>query len=154
MQGGRSEGDAYEERFARRLRERRVEKGWTQDTLAQRATEAGAPMIQTTVAKTENNTRAVRIGEAVILASVLEVNLYSLVQARWSDEETSTIEGVIDRLHEELRELDTALAERSGVLEELEARRKEHRTLRERRRRLETRLQAAADELKRRETGE
>jgi transcriptional regulator with XRE-family HTH domain len=58
---------------ARRVREARNRRGWTQAELADRLTELGHPTNQPTVARLESGKRAVPIEELFALAAALEV---------------------------------------------------------------------------------
>jgi transcriptional regulator with XRE-family HTH domain len=68
--------------FAQQLRAVRNEKGWSQQELAARMAKAGVPWIQSMVAKVEQGSRTVSIGEAIVLADVLDVRLEDLVTLR------------------------------------------------------------------------
>jgi transcriptional regulator with XRE-family HTH domain len=59
----------YHERIlGKKVRQLRIERGWTQEQLAEKLNEAGWPMHQTTVAKIEAGTRPIRVAEADALA--------------------------------------------------------------------------------------
>jgi transcriptional regulator with XRE-family HTH domain len=57
--------------FARRLRETRRARGWTQAELAQRVTEVGRPLSRAAVMQIESGRRGVQLDEAIALAAVL-----------------------------------------------------------------------------------
>ncbi|MBK4256662.1 helix-turn-helix domain-containing protein, partial [Enterobacter hormaechei] len=62
------------------LRDAREARGWNQSELARRMIERGwAKYSQVSVKRTENAERAVRLDEALDLASVLSVSLVSLI---------------------------------------------------------------------------
>lgn len=66
--------------FAAHLRDAREARGWNQSELARRMIERGwAKYSQVSVKRTENAERAVRLDEALDLASVLGVSLVSLI---------------------------------------------------------------------------
>ena len=68
----------WEALFGSRIREMRAARGWTQDELARRMTEAGHPMHQTTVAKLENGNRPTSVSEVGALATLFGVAIGSL----------------------------------------------------------------------------
>lgn len=59
--------------FARRLREARNARGWTQDDLSRELSELDAPMDRTTIAKLEKGQRQARIEELIAIAAALDV---------------------------------------------------------------------------------
>jgi transcriptional regulator with XRE-family HTH domain len=71
-----------EDEFRQTLRIVRQHYGLSQAALAQRATELGAPMVQTTVAKIESGQRSVTLNEADVLARVLGLALEYFVAKR------------------------------------------------------------------------
>lgn len=56
----------------------RLTAGWTQEELAQRMTDAGFPLHQTTVTKLENGTRPTNVGEVGALAELFGVSVATL----------------------------------------------------------------------------
>jgi transcriptional regulator with XRE-family HTH domain len=60
--------------FARRLREARDARGWTQQELSAELGRLGAPMDRTTVAKIEKGQRQARVEELVAFAAALDVS--------------------------------------------------------------------------------
>jgi transcriptional regulator with XRE-family HTH domain len=60
--------EQHEKILGRKVRQLRLERGWTQEQLAERLNEVGWPMHQTTVAKLEAGARPIRIAEADALA--------------------------------------------------------------------------------------
>jgi transcriptional regulator with XRE-family HTH domain len=60
--------EQHERILGRKVRQLRLERGWTQEQLAERLSEVGWPMHQTTVAKLEGGARPIRIAEADALA--------------------------------------------------------------------------------------
>lgn len=66
-------------RFAGRVKDFRLAKGWTQAQLAERMSAEGFSMHQTTVAKLEVKARPTTIEEAAALAIVLGVELTMLI---------------------------------------------------------------------------
>lgn len=79
--------------FARRLREARNARRWTQQDLVGRLAELDAAMDRTVLARIEKGQRDVRLEEAVALAAALDVALVNLILP---------IEG--DRLHQPVDE--------------------------------------------------
>ena len=61
--------------FARRLRARREQLGWSQAELAKALSGSGLTLHGSAIAKIEAGDRAVRIDEAVAIASALDVDL-------------------------------------------------------------------------------
>ena len=72
----------YDAIFARRLRLLREAARLTQRQLADRMTQAGCRMLQTTVSKVEAGERPVSVGEAATFAAVLGTGVSALVDAR------------------------------------------------------------------------
>lgn len=67
--GARPVGDV----LARRLREARGARNWTQQELAAELERLGAPMDRTTIAKIEKGQRQARVEELIALAAALDV---------------------------------------------------------------------------------
>jgi transcriptional regulator with XRE-family HTH domain len=65
--------------FARRLREARSARGWTQQYLADRLIEMGVKMDRTAIARVERGQREVRLEELVAIAAALDVALVYLL---------------------------------------------------------------------------
>lgn len=61
----------WQSTYARELERRRERAGMSQSELARRATEAGLPLHQTTVARIENGSRSISLNEALVLARIL-----------------------------------------------------------------------------------
>lgn len=67
--------------FGGNVRARREAQGWSQSELARRMNDAGwAKYSQMTVARTEDNSRAVRLDEAMTLAYVLGADMPSMLE--------------------------------------------------------------------------
>ena len=66
--------------FRQSVKRLREEKGWTQNHLAEKLREAGLEDFhQITVARLENGRRAVRLGEAGVIANVLESYVWTML---------------------------------------------------------------------------
>ncbi|HME03342.1 MAG TPA: helix-turn-helix domain-containing protein [Solirubrobacteraceae bacterium] len=65
--------------FARRLREARNARRWTQQDLADAVDKLGAPMDRTVLARLEKGQREVRLDELVALAAALDVAIVHLI---------------------------------------------------------------------------
>jgi transcriptional regulator with XRE-family HTH domain len=65
--------------FARRLREARDERVWTQQDLSDALDALGAPMDRTTIAKLEKQQREVRLDELIAIAAALDVAVLHLI---------------------------------------------------------------------------
>lgn len=65
----------WEHRFGRRVKDLRLERGWTQDELAKRLNGAGYSMHQTTVAKMESGARPTSVGEMAALAAIFGMSI-------------------------------------------------------------------------------
>ncbi|MBU3064093.1 helix-turn-helix domain-containing protein [Nocardia sp. NEAU-G5] len=63
----------YERAFGDRTRQWRKARNWSQEDLANRLTDHGFEMHQTTVAKIERGTRPLRVAEAVAIAQIFGV---------------------------------------------------------------------------------
>jgi transcriptional regulator with XRE-family HTH domain len=137
-----------------RLRALREAAGLSQGQLAQRMTDAGFSMHQTTIGKIELNERDVSVNEAVALASVLGVALADLLADPELDAEAADLQAELQRVTTQRMELER---ERAGLraqvadAEALAATAKvrlalgapELREMRERERELDRRLTAA-----------
>jgi transcriptional regulator with XRE-family HTH domain len=64
--------------IAQKVRQLRIERGWSQEDLAERMTRLGWPMHQTTVAKLEAAKRPIRAGEVYALALVFGLPIQAL----------------------------------------------------------------------------
>jgi transcriptional regulator with XRE-family HTH domain len=86
--GLREQVDSY---FGTQVKGLRDERNWSQEELAQRMTDCGVPMYPSTIAKIESTSkpRAVRLGEAVVIAELFDVPVSSLLGRR-PDEGTLT----------------------------------------------------------------
>lgn len=74
-----------DERFGKRVRALRENRGWSQAEMAKMLSDNGVqPMHPTTVAKIESADRSVRINEAVGIADLFEVSLDSLLDRNTS----------------------------------------------------------------------
>jgi transcriptional regulator with XRE-family HTH domain len=91
-------GNVWEELFGRRVKALRAAKGLTQDELAQRMTDHGHPMHQTTVAKLESAIRPTNVGEINAIAAILGVSTAVLFD--YSDDAQTLLElaGFTNRL--------------------------------------------------------
>jgi transcriptional regulator with XRE-family HTH domain len=85
--------------FARRLREARNARGWTQQELAAALGRLSAPMDRTTVAKIEKGQREVRLDEFVAFAAALDIAPVHLILPIEGD----VVVRYIDRKREALR---------------------------------------------------
>jgi transcriptional regulator with XRE-family HTH domain len=81
--------DELDEALAKRIRELRTEAGLTQQQLAERMTLAGSKMHQTTIAKIEAGERPVVVGEAVLLAALLNASLDDLIAVAGATDKSS-----------------------------------------------------------------
>lgn len=78
----RTTAPTVSETIARRMRELRERKGWTQTQLAERITELGFPVHQTWVAKCErldSGRRKITTEQAMLIAAALEVSPTALL---------------------------------------------------------------------------
>ena len=71
--------DAVERRFLAVARLARKRRGWSQGQVAEAMAAQGWPWHQQTVAKAEQRGRLVRLGEAVTLAAILDIDLSAFV---------------------------------------------------------------------------
>jgi transcriptional regulator with XRE-family HTH domain len=122
-----------EERFGHRLRALREERSWSQERVAQQMTALGHNWRQTTVFKTENAARPIRLNDVAGLAQVFGVPIAALLdpgatpdsasrqlaiaRATAELEEvrhrlTTQIDGQLRRLHFEDIDLDVEQAQR------------------------------------------
>jgi transcriptional regulator with XRE-family HTH domain len=69
-----STGRGVAETFARRVREVRERRGWTQQQLAERLRELGVPIDRTKVNRVETGARAVSVDDALAIAAALGVS--------------------------------------------------------------------------------
>ncbi|MFK0002558.1 helix-turn-helix domain-containing protein [Paenarthrobacter sp. NPDC090522] len=75
-----SEHPVKEKHFAENVRRLREERGWSQSELARRMVEAGwSAYNQMAISRTEKNERSVRLGEAIAIAELFDVNLSTMM---------------------------------------------------------------------------
>lgn len=80
--------------FARRLREIRTAKGWSQARVAEEMTRLGHRMMQTTVGKVETGDRSVSLEEALVFALALGVAPSAMLGTRDGRGEITIADGV------------------------------------------------------------
>jgi transcriptional regulator with XRE-family HTH domain len=109
----------FEEKLASVVQSERERRGWSPAELARRLTEAGAPMNQTSIWKIENGEprRRIMLDEAVAIARVLNLSLYTMLEGRTVD--AAVLEDV-DRAAQHLNESSDLLAEMKARLPEIE----------------------------------
>jgi len=120
--------DTPEGRLAARVRQYRVERGWSQAELANRMSDLDHGWHQTTVAKTERAERDPRYPELLALAEALAVPLDALLGLALEPaaEEMSEARLKIHRLEQEEQLLLHRLAFLDRDIADMEAQRKEH----------------------------
>ncbi|HEV2371857.1 MAG TPA: helix-turn-helix domain-containing protein [Streptosporangiaceae bacterium] len=125
---------AAETLFAERLRALREAANMTQGQLAERMTQLGFSMHQTTIAKVEKSQRPVRLNEAVAFAAVLNVQVTDLLTDTESTPESAALWTELNALiavrventrrlemvEEQFRELGAHRAQLSTQLESIE----------------------------------
>jgi transcriptional regulator with XRE-family HTH domain len=72
-------GGTPEEAAARQIRLLRTGRGWTQQEVADRMRLYGHAWLQTTVSKTEDGTRPLRLNEIVSLTAVFRIKITDLL---------------------------------------------------------------------------
>lgn len=115
--------------FARRLRENREAAGLSQTELARRLTDRlGTAVPSTAVTKMENDTRSVKIDEAVAIAEVLRVPLLRMLgddeddrdaEIRHAQYDVDNAEVLLRAAQEELGRREAELERANARLEEL-----------------------------------
>jgi len=120
--------DTPEGRLAARVRQYRVEHGWSQAELAERMSDLDHGWHQTTVAKTERAERDPRYPELLALAEALAVPLDDLLGLAFEPEaeETSEARYKIHRLEQEEQLLQHRVAYLDRDIADMEAQQKEH----------------------------
>lgn len=89
--------------FGENLRKMRTEEGLTQKVLAELMTERGVSLDQSTVARIERGARAVRLGEALVFAEVLDRSVDELVRGADDTSEVRRLRDDADRWMAEAR---------------------------------------------------
>ena len=120
--------DTPEGRLAARVRQYRVERGWSQAELASRMSDLDHGWHQTTVAKTERAERDPRYPELLALAEALAVPLDALLGLALEPaaEDVSEARSKIHRLEQEEQLLLHRVAFLDRDIADMEAQRKEH----------------------------
>ena len=110
------------ELFGETVRTLRRARGWSQEDLARKMTDAGHPMHQTTLAKLESGIRPTSVDELVALGALLNVNPRDLIRVpseqgaeREVDEAMLALQEVTAEMEEIDREME-ALARRREAL--------------------------------------
>lgn len=93
--------NSWERIFGDRIRELRTTRGWTQEELANRMTDAGYSMHQTTAAKMESGARPTSVGEAAALASIFGVTIAEVFQG--GEDDPSDVDVALQRLNQAAR---------------------------------------------------
>ena len=107
----------WEERFGERVKHLRKARDWNQGELAERMTEAGYPMHQTTVAKMESAARPTNVGEVAALASIFGVAISQLFEP---DDEVSAAYMQLVRARGKLRQLEDEMRQAQNEQHRLE----------------------------------
>lgn len=94
--------ETEEGRLAGRIRQLRVERGWSQADLAKRMSQLGPAWHQTTVAKTERAERELKYSEVRALAEALSIPLERLLDLEVGGDGTN----VVAELHGDLQKLE------------------------------------------------
>jgi len=120
--------DTPEGRLAARVRQYRVERGWSQAELASRMSDLDHGWHQTTVAKTERAERDPRYPELLALAEALAVPLDALLGLAFEPEAEDMSEArfKVHRLEQEEQLLLHRVAFLDRDIADMEAQRKEH----------------------------
>ena len=124
-----------QELFSAAMKRERRGRGWSQADLAQLLRARGLSAHPTTVAKIEAGERAIRLDEAAVIASVLEMTIDDLLaEPRYDQrqaldsfvtvcmEATSEVNGIAERVHqrtEQLRVYPKDMAERSARADDI-----------------------------------
>ena len=116
-----ADADELEQYFASNLRTFRELRHFSQTALADAMVKRGYPYRQQTIARIESGSRAVRLGEAMRLAEILDTHVYVL-----------TAPVGVQKAAKELRNLTAKVDEHAFLLEEDQTRLKEDVALLER----------------------
>lgn len=93
-----------EKTFALKLRARREAAGLTQQQLAGQVNAAGYRMYQSTIAKIETGSRAIRLNDAVALAAALDLPLTDLLDDGDASHRAVTAARILRAAERQLRE--------------------------------------------------
>ena len=74
--------EAHERAFGEKIRQMRVERGWSQDDLAEKMAGLGFNMHQTTIAKIEGAKRPLRVAELFALSTIVRVPVPAIFYMR------------------------------------------------------------------------
>lgn len=104
----RSDASTAEEEFGRAMRRGREDLGLSQRAFASKLVDAGLAVDASAVSRIENGTRAVRIGEAAIIAAVLNLNVSEMLTGQGSRQRLEDHRDEANKLMNNVR-LDAAL---------------------------------------------
>jgi transcriptional regulator with XRE-family HTH domain len=101
-----------EDNLARRVKQERTERGWSQEHLAALMTGAGARMHQSSIAKIERpgtDRRPITVDEALAFATVFGTGLPELLISpeAYRDQRVAQLERELERTESELAELES-----------------------------------------------
>lgn len=105
---GREVFEWWEKSFGDKVRQWRKARSWSQEDLAQRLTDLGFDVHQTTVAKIERGGRPLRVAEAVALAQILRVPTLAVFYGPGPDTEPASIRMMRKKLEQVNEGLDAA----------------------------------------------
>lgn len=118
--------DTAEGRLAGRVRQIRVERGWSQAELAKRMSDLVPGWHQTTVAKTERAERDLRYPELLALAEALAIPLQALLDPTSVSDPDEESRLTIHRLEQEQQLLTLRVAFLDNDIDDMETQRKAH----------------------------
>lgn len=101
-----------EESFSRGMQRMREARNWSQGELARQLNAAGlTEFYQATISRIEKGARPVRLGEAYVIAEVLEVDLEMLLMRDDEQQEKITIISSFDKLQQTEARIEDALTD-------------------------------------------
>lgn len=89
------EGTRVEVIFGKGVKEMRAKRNWSQQALAERLDQAGLNIDSSGVSRIENGTRALRLSEALLVASALDIDLDWLLRPAPTPDVSERIEEAV-----------------------------------------------------------
>ncbi|ONM47174.1 helix-turn-helix domain-containing protein [Nocardia donostiensis] len=119
MKAMRETFESYEKRFGDQVRQWRKARSWSQEELAEKLTNFGFEMHQTTLAKIERGTRPLRVAEAIALAQVFGVPPLSVFYGPGPEDHLismSMMQEMIETYEEAINEADRHLNQQAETV--------------------------------------
>ncbi|MEV6646027.1 helix-turn-helix transcriptional regulator [Amycolatopsis sp. NPDC051371] len=118
----REDFDEFEEVLSGKIRQLRIDRGWSQEDLAEQLEEIGFKMHQTTIAKLESGKRPIRVSEVFALAFIFRLPMEALWSLPTPHEPVplKRMREEFDRINAELRDAESDLRRTNLTIRELQ----------------------------------